>query len=67
LQYAMGSGFGTGHMPAAQGGAESGIPSREVALQNTRLILGRVLDNCALVRKRDFRRLVPFVTNIGNP
>ncbi|KAJ6861186.1 hypothetical protein NC651_037306 [Populus alba x Populus x berolinensis] len=67
LQYAMGSGFGTGHMLAVQGGAESGIPSREVALQNTRLILGRVLDNCALVRKRDFRRLVPFVTNIGNP
>lgn len=33
----------------------------DVALQNTRLILGRVLDNCALGRG-DYRRLVRFVT-----
>ncbi|EEF28327.1 conserved hypothetical protein [Ricinus communis] len=67
LQYAMGSGFGVASTSGAQGGIESGIPPREVALQNTRLILGRVLDNCALGRRRDYRRLVPFVTSIGNP
>ncbi|PSR87776.1 Protein furry-like [Actinidia chinensis var. chinensis] len=68
LQFAMGSGFGLGSTSAAQGGAtESGLSAREVALQNTRLILGRVLDNCALGMRRDYRRLVPFVTTIGNP
>ncbi|CAK9134058.1 unnamed protein product [Ilex paraguariensis] len=68
LQYAMGLGFGTDSTPAAQGGAtESGISPRDLALQNTRLILGRVLDSCALGRRRDYRRLVPFVTSIGNP
>ncbi|KAJ4826862.1 hypothetical protein Tsubulata_039605 [Turnera subulata] len=67
LQFASGSGFGTSSTLPPQGGSESGIPSREVALQNTRLILGRVLDNCALGRRRDYRRLVPFVISIGNP
>ncbi|XP_057491504.1 uncharacterized protein LOC130777254 [Actinidia eriantha] len=68
LQFAMGSGFGLGSTPTAQGGAtESGLSAREVALQNTQLILGRVLDSCALGRRRDYRRLVPFVTTIGNP
>jgi len=68
LQFAMGSAFGGGMVPAAQGGAtESAMSARETALQNTRLILGRVLDSCALGRKRDYRRLVPFVTTIGNP
>ncbi|KAM7516661.1 hypothetical protein LguiA_006244 [Lonicera macranthoides] len=65
LQYAMG--FGAGSAQATQGSAtESGILPRELALQNTRLILGRVLDSCALGRRRDYRRLVPFVTSIGN-
>ncbi|KFK23868.1 hypothetical protein AALP_AAs67936U000100, partial [Arabis alpina] len=50
---------------AAAAAAESRIPPRDVALQNTRLILGRVLDNCAPGR-RDYRRLVPFVTTIAN-
>jgi hypothetical protein len=63
LQYAM-MGFGG----SAQGSVsnESGIIPKELALQNTRLILGRVLDSCALGRRRDYRRLVPFVTSIGN-
>ncbi|KAF6150040.1 hypothetical protein GIB67_002822 [Kingdonia uniflora] len=53
---------------ATQGTAtESSISQREVALQNTRLILGRVLDTCALGRRRDYRRLVPFVTSMRNP
>lgn len=68
LQYAMGLGFGAaGSIPIAQAANESGITPRELALQNTRLILGRVLDGCALGRRRDYRRLVPFVNNIGNP
>ncbi|XP_077229196.1 ARM repeat superfamily protein isoform X2 [Tasmannia lanceolata] len=70
LQYAVGSGFGTGSAALAmQGGSvtEGGLSQREVALQNTRLILGRVLDKCALGRRRDYRRLVPFVVNAGNP
>ncbi|KAA8530488.1 hypothetical protein F0562_005197 [Nyssa sinensis] len=68
LQYAMGSGFGAGSTPASQGTTtESGMSPRELALRNTRLILGRVLDSCVLGRKRDYRRLVPFVTSIGNP
>uniref|UniRef100_A0A2P2JFV4 Uncharacterized protein MANES_01G104900 n=2 Tax=Rhizophora mucronata TaxID=61149 RepID=A0A2P2JFV4_RHIMU len=67
LQYAWVLGLGAGSISAAQGGTDSGILPREVALQNTRVILGRVLDNCALGRRRDYRRLVPFVTSIGNP
>ncbi|KAL8161301.1 hypothetical protein V2J09_012790 [Rumex salicifolius] len=63
-----GSAFGTIPSMAVQPtAAESGVPSREVSLQNTKLILGRVLDNCALGRKKDYKRLVPFVSNIGNP
>ncbi|GJN22568.1 hypothetical protein PR202_gb10147 [Eleusine coracana subsp. coracana] len=65
LQYAAGSGLGS---LMAQGGgsaADSGLVARDVALQNTRLLLGRVLDTCALGRKRDHKRLVPFVANIG--
>ncbi|KAK3019133.1 hypothetical protein RJ639_002864 [Escallonia herrerae] len=68
LQYAMGLGFGAVSTPTAQGSAtEYGMSPRELSLQNTRLILGRVLDSCALGRRRDYRRLVPFVTSIGNP
>ncbi|GAV60082.1 MOR2-PAG1_N domain-containing protein/MOR2-PAG1_C domain-containing protein/MOR2-PAG1_mid domain-containing protein [Cephalotus follicularis] len=68
LQYALGSGYGAGSIPIAQGcSTESGMSPRDVALQNTRLILGRVLDSCALGRRRDYRRLVPFVVTIGNP
>ncbi|MQL80737.1 hypothetical protein Taro_013196 [Colocasia esculenta] len=68
LQYMMGSSLGAG--PALQSGTgapEGGLSQREVALQNTRMLLGRVLDTCALGRKRDYKRLVPFVANIGNP
>ncbi|KAL0014895.1 hypothetical protein SO802_001964 [Lithocarpus litseifolius] len=67
LQFSMGSGFGTIPTPAQGGSTESGTSPREVALQNTRLILWRVLDSCALGRRRDYKRLVPFVNNIGNP
>lgn len=68
LQFAMGSGFGAGLALAGQGGAtESGMSAREKALQNPQLILGRVLNSCALGRRRDYRRLVPFVTTIGKP
>lgn len=67
LQFSMGSGFGTVPTPAQGGSTESGTSPREVALQNTRLILWRVLDSCALGRRRDYKRLVPFVNNIGNP
>lgn len=67
LQFAMGPAFGGGTIPAAQGGAsESAMSARETALQNTRLILGRVLDSCALGRRRDYRKLVPFVATIEN-
>ncbi|KAG8073032.1 hypothetical protein GUJ93_ZPchr0006g41845 [Zizania palustris] len=69
LQYAAGSGFGTGTPMGQAGGsaaaADGGLVPRDVALQNTRLLLGRVLDTCALGRKRDHKRLVPFVANIG--
>ncbi|OVA09498.1 Cell morphogenesis protein C-terminal [Macleaya cordata] len=73
LQYGMGSGFMTsqgmgGTQSGGGGGAtESGLSQRDLALQNTRLILGRVLDTCALGRRRDYRRLVPFVTSMRNP
>ncbi|KAL2904779.1 Cell morphogenesis protein PAG1 [Bienertia sinuspersici] len=67
LPYALGSGFGTASVSHGQAGlAESGMPPKEVALQNTRMIMGRVLDNCALGRKKDYKRLVPFVSNMGN-
>ncbi|CAN1839158.1 Cell morphogenesis protein PAG1 [Linum perenne] len=70
LQYGMGSGlFAVGTSAFGSqggGGTETGVPAREVALQNTRLILGRVLDNCALGRRRDYKRLVPFVNNISS-
>lgn len=67
LQYGMGSAFGTGSTLPQGGLTEPGVSPREVALQNTRLILGRVLDSCPLGRRRDYKRLVPFVTSIGNP
>ncbi|KAK4712333.1 hypothetical protein R3W88_006846 [Solanum pinnatisectum] len=67
LQYAM-LGLGAGSTPVVQPNAsESGLSAKELALQNTRLMLGRVLDSCALGRRRDYRRLVPFVTSTGNP
>ncbi|KAK1562074.1 hypothetical protein Q3G72_005797 [Acer saccharum] len=67
LQYAIGSGFGVSTTQAAQGGSiETGISPRDVALQNTRLMLGRVLDNCALGKRRDYKRLVPFLSPIGH-
>ncbi|XP_047316746.1 protein furry homolog-like isoform X2 [Impatiens glandulifera] len=73
LQYAIGIGSGSGFgaisttPPHSSSIYESSSSMREQALTNTRLILGRVLDNCALGRRRDYRRLVPFVTTIGNP
>lgn len=67
LQYGVGSAFTAGSTPAQGGSMESEMSPREVALQNTRLILGRVLDSCALGRRRDYKKLVPFVTTIGNP
>lgn len=67
LQFAMGLGYGPGSTPVALSNAsESGLSARELALQNTRLMLGRVLDSCPLGRRRDYRRLVPFVTITGN-
>lgn len=45
---------------------ESMTSAKELALQNTCLILGRVLDNCILGGRRDYKRLVPFVNTIGN-
>nr|CAB3448417.1 unnamed protein product [Digitaria exilis] len=65
LQYAAGSGFGSLMGQGGGSAADSGVVARDVALQNTRLLLGRVLDTCALGRKRDHKRLVPFVANIG--
>lgn len=66
LPLAMGFGFGMGSALASQSNtADSTMPARELALQNTRLMLGRVLDSCALGRRRDYRRLVPFVTSAG--
>ncbi|GAA0166322.1 scaffold/adaptor protein [Lithospermum erythrorhizon] len=68
LQFGMGMGYGTGYGSAGQGNTtEGGISPKELALQNTRLMLGRVLDSCTLGRRRDYRRLVPFVTITGNP
>ncbi|XP_013662339.1 protein furry homolog [Brassica napus] len=65
LQYTMMAATMSQAFPLGAAAGESGIPPRDVALQNTRLILGRVLDSCALGR-RDYRRLVPFVTTIAN-
>ena len=49
------------------GALESGfVSSREIALQNTRVILERILENCELGRKKDYKRLVPFVPNMGS-
>ncbi|XP_020587896.1 cell morphogenesis protein PAG1 isoform X2 [Phalaenopsis equestris] len=64
LQFVAGSGIGV--VSAAHGGGDNVQSQREISLQNTRMILGRVLDSCALGRKRDYKRLVPFVANIGN-
>ncbi|KAI3794046.1 hypothetical protein L1987_36671 [Smallanthus sonchifolius] len=44
---------------------ESCVSAKELALRNTRIILGRVLDNCVLGRRRDYKRLVPFMNTIG--
>ncbi|KAG6553135.1 hypothetical protein Mapa_005194 [Marchantia paleacea] len=43
------------------------LPSRETALQNTKLALGRVLDTYGPGRKRDYKRLVPFVASSVRP
>ncbi|CAA2987080.1 furry homolog-like [Olea europaea subsp. europaea] len=68
LQFAAGTGYGAASTLAVQANVnESNISPRELALQNSRLMLGRVLDSCALGRRRDYRRLVPFVTTAGNP
>ncbi|CAH9102138.1 unnamed protein product [Cuscuta epithymum] len=47
--------------------SESGLTPRDIALKNTRSMLGKVLDSCPLGRRRDYRRLVPFVTSTGAP
>ncbi|CAH8364627.1 unnamed protein product [Eruca vesicaria subsp. sativa] len=65
LQYTVMAPTTSQAYPLSAAAAELEIPSRDVALQNTRLVLGRVLDNCAL-GKRDYRRLVPFVTTLAN-
>ncbi|KAG4395808.1 hypothetical protein GLYMA_19G037200v4 [Glycine max] len=67
LQYGFGSGLGSVSTPGHVGSTESGMSPREVALQNTRLIIGRVLDRSALGKRKDQKKLVPFVANIGNP
>lgn len=64
LQYSQGSG---GAIPiqcvVTNPGSIDTLPSRETALQNTKLSLGRVLQTYGLGKKRDYRRLVPFVSN----
>ncbi|CAN6481832.1 unnamed protein product [Victoria cruziana] len=68
LHHAVGSGFGTTSATQSQN-AVYAMAAKEAALHNTRLILGRVLDTYAFGRKRDYKRLVPFVSNmvtIGN-
>ncbi|KAI4352336.1 hypothetical protein L6164_006599 [Bauhinia variegata] len=67
LQYSVGSGFGVVSTPWQGGPNESGMSPKELALQNTRMILSRVLSSCALGKRKDYRKLVPFVANIGNP
>ncbi|KAL3692961.1 hypothetical protein R1sor_006612 [Riccia sorocarpa] len=49
------------HVAPGVTGASEPLPSRETALQNTKLALGRVLDTYGPGRKRDYKRLVPFV------
>lgn len=65
LQYSGSSGGVVPNAAVAQSNIE--LSSREAALQNTRLALGRVLDTYGLGRKRDYKRLVPFVANIVHP
>lgn len=65
LQYSGGSGGVLPNAAVAQSNIE--LSSREAALQNTRLALGRVLDTYGPGRKRDYKRLVPFVANIVHP
>ncbi|KAG4987863.1 hypothetical protein JHK85_030846 [Glycine max] len=67
LQYGFGSGLGSVSTPGQVGSTESGMSPREVALHNTRLIIGRVLDRSVLGKRKDQKKLVPFVANIGNP
>ncbi|RDX71843.1 Protein furry-like-like protein, partial [Mucuna pruriens] len=67
LQYSLGSGLSSLSTPGQVGSTESGMSPREVALQNTRLTFGRVLDRSALGKRKDQKKLVPFVANIGNP
>ncbi|XP_024526381.1 cell morphogenesis protein PAG1 isoform X1 [Selaginella moellendorffii] len=56
---------GSGGVPAVTGNPGSVdmtmLPSRETALQNTRLALGRVLDTYGVGKRSYYRRLVPFV------
>ncbi|ERN09549.1 protein furry homolog-like [Amborella trichopoda] len=56
----------SGQLPQGSlGGQAEGMSAKEAALQNTRLFLGRVLDTYGMGRKRDYKRLVAFVANIG--
>jgi hypothetical protein len=64
LQYGMGSGHVSVSSQRQSGLNES---QREVTLHNTRLFLGRVLDRSALGKRKDQKKLVPFVPNVGNP
>jgi hypothetical protein len=48
-------------------GAAEVLPSREEALHNTTLALELVLQTCGPNRRRDERRLIPFVTAGGVP
>ncbi|KAH6559063.1 hypothetical protein KP509_1Z029100 [Ceratopteris richardii] len=41
------------------------LPSKETALQNTRLALGKVLETYGSGKWKDYKRLVPFVANNG--
>nr|ATG70920.1 ARM repeat superfamily protein [Callitropsis funebris] len=63
LQYSAGSGGLATGAAVVQTNVE--LSSRETALQNTSLALGRVLDTYGPGRKRDYKRLVPFVANLG--
>ena len=63
LQYGMGSGHVSVSSQRQSGLNES---QREVTLHNTRLFLGRVLDRSALGKRKDQKKLVPFVPNVGN-
>ncbi|XP_078448512.1 ARM repeat superfamily protein isoform X2 [Wolffia australiana] len=57
--------FAGGTAAAAAVAADSGASQR--ALQITRTLLARVLETCALGRRKDYKRLVPFVTLTGDP